>query len=59
MFGTVPSILSILGAGLILGLVLCVTMTKTSNDGKIALPGGEEGHGLFEPYRDSNVEVEG
>lgn len=68
VFGAVPSILSMLGTGLILGSVLCVTMTKekeggdSSNDGKIALPGGEdveEGRGLFEPYCDSDVEVEG
>ena len=63
VFGTVPSILSVLGTGLILGSVLYVTMGgDSSNYGKIALPGGEgveEGRGLFEPYGDSDVEVEG
>ena len=61
VFGTVPTILSILGTCLILSSVLCVTMTK-AKDGKIALPGEEgveEGHGLFEPYGDSDVEDEG
>jgi drug/metabolite transporter (DMT)-like permease len=65
VFGTVPSILSILGTALILSSVLYVTMAKAKdggNYGKIALPGGEgveEGRGLFEPYGDSDVEVEG
>ena len=62
VFGTVPSILSILGTALILGSMLAVTMAKASDEGKIALPGGEDVeavHGLFEPYGDSDVEVEG
>ncbi|KAF8694674.1 hypothetical protein AX14_001957, partial [Amanita brunnescens Koide BX004] len=61
VFGTVPGILSILGAGLILGSALYVTVTKVK-EGKIALPEGEgveEGRALFEPYGDSDSELEG
>ena len=61
VFGTVPGNLSILGAGLILGSALYVTVTKVK-EGKIALPEGEgveEGRALFEPYGDSDSELEG